>query len=205
MEPDLSAETWGWRRKMVGLGDQERAEWQPQGKRVGWLAGNDLYLDPESAHAEAQKLATEKGESLSITSRTLSKRLHEKGLLLTTEQDRGKLTVRKSLEGRRQEVWHLCALGFFSASEIGPIGPEPLNLPGNGPIPWADSWDENGPSGENRPSKSAQQNGRNGPLGRLGRFREGVESPGDDTGTEHGHGDAYEGCTDTEHGDAYEG
>ena len=32
-------EAWGWREKTVGVGDNERNEWQPQGRLVGWVVG----------------------------------------------------------------------------------------------------------------------------------------------------------------------
>src|SRR5262249_23214025 len=57
---------WGWRLRTIGTGDHAHDEWQPQGRRVGWLEGEHLYLDPEAAHAEAQKFAAEKGESLAV-------------------------------------------------------------------------------------------------------------------------------------------
>jgi hypothetical protein len=94
-------EAWGWRRES-GFNS---TEWNPQGKRVGWVDAKYLYLDPDAAHAEAQKLATEQGESIPIGAKTLSKRLDEKGKLLLTDKSRGGLTVRKTLEHKRMNVW----------------------------------------------------------------------------------------------------
>lgn len=44
-----------------------------------------------------------------MTTRTLSKRLDEKGHLVTKEEDRGKHTIRKVLQGARMNVLHLRA------------------------------------------------------------------------------------------------
>jgi hypothetical protein len=104
-EPD-NAEAWGWRSMTVAWGS--RQEWQPQGKRFGWVSGEDLYLEPVAAYAECQRLATELGEALSINPRTLWRRMREKGLLFSWEQSRQRHTVRRSLEGvRHREVIHL--------------------------------------------------------------------------------------------------
>jgi len=97
----VSATTWGWRALWPSSDEQ------PQGTRIGWLDGDDLYLDPQSAFAIAQSLANNLGETIPISSRTLHKRLTEKGLLASMEQDRNTLTVRRVLEGTRRNVLHL--------------------------------------------------------------------------------------------------
>jgi hypothetical protein len=45
-EPN-GAQKWGWRPKAVGTGDQGREEWQAQGRRIGWVEGENLYLEPD--------------------------------------------------------------------------------------------------------------------------------------------------------------
>src|SRR5450759_2918317 len=39
-----SAEEWGWRRKPGGQ------EWVPQGVRIGWFRGGDLFLEPTASY-----------------------------------------------------------------------------------------------------------------------------------------------------------
>jgi hypothetical protein len=85
------------------------------------VAESDLYLDPEAAFAAAQALASEQGESLPVSPRTLGKRLCEAKQLLTTDQKRGRLVVRHTLEGKRVEVWHLHA-GRFLGVDMGAKG-----------------------------------------------------------------------------------
>jgi hypothetical protein len=92
---------WGWR----AAGDN----WNAQGRRVGWLDGADLYLEPEAVYAEVQELARQQGDGLPIAPRTLRKRMKERGLLASTDPEREVLTVRRTLDGRRREVLHLQA------------------------------------------------------------------------------------------------
>lgn len=103
-EPD-SPEVWGWRERRIGGGGQHGSEWQPQGEHVGWLRDDDLYLDPDSAYKAVEGMATLDG--LSITSRTLWKRMSERGLLATVDSGRETLRVRVTLEGARRAVLHL--------------------------------------------------------------------------------------------------
>lgn len=97
---------WGWRRATVGTGDFEREEWRPQGQRIGWIDGQDLYLEPEASFAAAQGQGRDSGDALTVTSRTLRKRLHERGLLISTDEARQVLTVRRNLGGSRRSVLH---------------------------------------------------------------------------------------------------
>ena len=54
-----NAEAWGWR--------PNGSEWQSQGRRVGWIEGSDLFLEPEAAYAEGQEMARHQGDSLPIS------------------------------------------------------------------------------------------------------------------------------------------
>jgi hypothetical protein len=95
------AVVWGWRER-----DGDR---YPQGTLAGWVDGDDLYLEPETSFAVAQGLARDMGDGLPIAPRTLHKRLHEKGLLASTEAGRSTLTVRRMLTGSRRAVLHMHA------------------------------------------------------------------------------------------------
>jgi hypothetical protein len=98
-------EAWGWR----GIPSGEDTSWMPQKERIGWIDGTDLYLEPEAALAVAQQVARDGGEPLLIGSRTLHRRLHERGLLVDVEETRGVLTVRRKLEECRRNVLYLHA------------------------------------------------------------------------------------------------
>src|SRR5262249_3025680 len=99
-EPERPAAC-GWRGHATARGETAYLGWKPQGRRVGWVTGGALYLDPDASFAEAQQLAVDQGESLPVTSRTLGKRLHERKLLKSTEEGRGKLRCRRTVEGKR--------------------------------------------------------------------------------------------------------
>jgi hypothetical protein len=126
-QPDRPA-AWGWREHRVGTGENERIEWRFQGPRVGWVSGEDLFLDPDAAYIVTQALSRELGDSIPLTTKTLHKRLHERGLLQATDQSRGTLSVRRMLEGRRREVLYLRAETLLLDAEHSPpekgFGPE---------------------------------------------------------------------------------
>jgi hypothetical protein len=97
---------------------------QRAGRRIRWIEGQDIYLDPDAAFAAAQKLAQSQGTSLPITQQTLWKRLAEKRYLLST--DPGRNTMRLTVAGKRPRVIHLdkTALGGVDELDI----PLPENL-----------------------------------------------------------------------------
>ncbi|MBV9126338.1 MAG: hypothetical protein JO112_23565, partial [Planctomycetes bacterium] len=125
MAPAEGPEGWGWRGDPAG-------SWQPQGKRIGWVDGAALYLEPEAAFAAAQELAREQGDSLPVGARTLHRRLREKGLLVETDGARGTNTVRKSLAGRRREVLFLRASALSPCSGTDQTDQAPENPERNG-------------------------------------------------------------------------
>jgi len=113
------AKGWGWRSAVVGTGEFARQEWRPQGARIGWIEGADLYLDRDAALAEVQRLGQITGDGLAITGQVLTKRLHERGLLASTDQARETLTVRRTLEGQQRRVLHFAAATIVPAATAG--------------------------------------------------------------------------------------
>ena len=94
---------WGWRQHPGGFP-------VPAGDRVGWLDGDDLYLEPHKTYQVVQKLAKDGGESISIGASALHKRLADRKLLVSTDRARERLTVRKQIDGARRPV--LTGLGL---------------------------------------------------------------------------------------------
>ena len=84
-----NAGAWGWRGETVSLGDTVNGDIREQGRRIGWLDGEQLYLDPEGSHAEVQKLAGDQNDSLSLSCQTLGSRLRERGYLTCIDQGPG--------------------------------------------------------------------------------------------------------------------
>lgn len=98
-EPEL----WGWRRH-----DTDCAfKWRPQGDLIGWVEGEDFYLEPPAAYALAEKLASAEGQSLGLSKATLEKRLYERGYLASVE----KVTDAKGHEKTRLKVRRRIGLG----------------------------------------------------------------------------------------------
>ena len=97
-------QAWGWRESSVGIANPARGEWHAQGRRIGWVADDDIYLEPDAAFAAVQELGNQLGEPLAILSKTLNKRLAERGLLRSQESVRNRHTVRRTIEGARRAV-----------------------------------------------------------------------------------------------------
>ena len=95
--PD-SPERWGW-QKLRG-----RA-WAPQGTRIGWVSGSDLFLEPDASYEVAQQIAGT--ERLSVSAQALRHRLREHDLLASVDAGRQMLLVRRTLEGTARQVLHL--------------------------------------------------------------------------------------------------
>jgi hypothetical protein len=94
------AGAWGWRALDFGF--------IPMGDRIGWVDGDDLYLDTNATCRVAKQAAGV--ENIFLTNQSLKKRLKDKNLLKSWDHQRQRLTIRKVLEGaERQEVLHVDA------------------------------------------------------------------------------------------------
>lgn len=69
--PD-KCESWGWRA------DGPENEYRPLGDRIGWVEDGSVYLHPDAAYKAAQAVGSN-GEGLTVTAKTLWKRLQEAG------------------------------------------------------------------------------------------------------------------------------
>ena len=96
-----NAEKYGWSRDGSGL--------KPSGKRIGWISGQDIYLDPEDTYAELKRLATYQERDFQLKLRALQKHLADEDILKTTDITQKKNTVRASIGGRRLRVLHVDA------------------------------------------------------------------------------------------------
>lgn len=84
-------------------------EWQSHGDKIGVIKGSELYLIPGAASAVASRAARERDEQFALNEMTISKRLAEGGRLLSTDEARGKNTVRRKIGEDRRAYWHLAA------------------------------------------------------------------------------------------------
>ncbi|MFA4902819.1 MAG: hypothetical protein WC600_08740 [Desulfobaccales bacterium] len=100
MEPKFCTD-WGWRQRSGG----QPGEYQPMGNCIGWVDDPHIYLNPDAAFAEVQKLAQSQGSPFPIKPHTLWKRLAERKLLASTEP--GRNTDRIVIHGNRRRIIHL--------------------------------------------------------------------------------------------------
>lgn len=98
-------ESWGWSPVTEG------GEIRPAGPRIGWVDGEDLFLETSAAFAVARSLARDVGEDLPVSRLALRKLLFEAGKLASVEVRGGRrrFEVRQVVEGRRRGVLHLRA------------------------------------------------------------------------------------------------
>src|ERR1022692_5140435 len=75
------AAAWGWQRPKTGR------KWVSQGTRIGWVAGNDLYLDPLASYQTAQALAG--AERIPVSEQALRHQLRKCGFLAGLDTGRG--------------------------------------------------------------------------------------------------------------------
>lgn len=122
-------ERWGWRFRGEGEGHIS-GEWQPQGRRVGWVDGENLYLEKEEGFNVAKRVSEAGGEGIAISSTTLCKRLKEANVLRSTDSTRQTNYIRKVLEGATQKVLHLPAQTLIGEeSDISDISAEEEGFP----------------------------------------------------------------------------
>ncbi|MGH2389903.1 MAG: hypothetical protein ACRDIE_17020, partial [Chloroflexota bacterium] len=106
-------ERWGWRvveqtvwdREAECLHEKRRWAVAPGSRPISWVVSNDeVYLQPDSAYAAAQHLASEKRESLSVGEKTLWKRLHDAGMLASVDSTDQKHLIRRKIGGDHRQV-----------------------------------------------------------------------------------------------------
>lgn len=183
-----AAASWGWRHVTIGSGDHQRSDWQPQGARAGWIEGDDLYLNLGAALTAVQRVGQSIGSPIAVTSKTLAKRLAERGYLRSTDKAQGEVQVRRTLQGQRRRVLHLAASTILleeSGQSGQPGQAEPSSASSRedqkdaGRILWPDSAEvAAGSSQEIRPESAAISTiGRDGRIGRMpGRALRGADA-----------------------------
>jgi hypothetical protein len=134
----------GWRRDGDG--------WTARGNRIGWADGDAIYLDPDATYAEVQRLAVTQREPVTMSPRTLWKRLHERKLLtkVDTRGGRVRFAARATLGGERVDVLHVHRRTLFPDGAGGPGGPPAGRAPGGGDPGCGVSRDVPGPRNRSR-------------------------------------------------------
>jgi hypothetical protein len=166
---------WGWRRDEPDRDLFIRERWRPGRDRVGWLGedGTDLYLDPDASLAAAQSVGRDIGDPLTVQPRTLHKRLHEAGMLRSTEGARGRLAIRRVLDGLRRAVLHLDASLLHGAAQPAQPAHGAFDDAQDGPFPWAVRVSDGPPTahepdaGMPHAEDDAQDRGTDGTVGTV--------------------------------------
>ncbi|GEM_PF-4319886 len=96
---------WGWIKR--------NNEYVAQGTQIGWLKGNDLYLDPQIVFKQVQSYCNEREAEPIQSSRKLWQCLYERGYLASHESSRDTYTVRKMIQRARKSVIHLNASSVY--------------------------------------------------------------------------------------------
>jgi hypothetical protein len=103
----------GWRTGTNGC--------MPLGDCVGWINGEDIYIDSAAAYRQVQLAARDAGETLPVMEHMLRRRLHEKNLLASTDVARETVTVRRRIGGLARNVLH------FRRTTLLPDDPESID------------------------------------------------------------------------------
>jgi hypothetical protein len=78
---------------------------KPRGDLIGWVDGDDLYLEPGAAYRIATSMVAHSAMALNVGPGVLAKRLADKGMLESTYD--GRYKVRRKLSGTMRSVYHL--------------------------------------------------------------------------------------------------
>lgn len=108
---------WGWREEQVP--GQVNTILRPQGELIGWVDGDDLYLEPNAAYAVAKLQANRQGLNLAVGAKALARQLRDAGRLASVEGSQDSHLVRRLIQGVRRRVLH------FTAEQMAPVGAEP--------------------------------------------------------------------------------
>lgn len=95
----------------------------PGGDCIGWVDGEHVYLEPAAAFRQVQLAGRDTGEYLPVTEQTLKRRLREKGLLVSVDERRQTVTVRRMIAGAAKDVLD------FRRTTLFPDGPEDSDSP----------------------------------------------------------------------------
>jgi hypothetical protein len=87
-----------------------------QSRKIGWVDGSEVFLDPDAAFALVQQIAKNQNEAIPISKNTLWKRLVQKGIASPSDTEQ-RNTVKKTVEGRRSYVLAFADKGLFLEKE----------------------------------------------------------------------------------------
>jgi hypothetical protein len=105
--PEGGEARFGWTRRTSSARASGGIDWTPRGDRIAWVAGDDLYVEPDAALRAVNEVLA--GAEHIGPATTLGRSLKERKLLRTTDAKRKRIKVRRTLEHRVMDVWHVAA------------------------------------------------------------------------------------------------
>lgn len=99
-QPPASPQRWGWKES-----GGEYSDWRAVGPCIGWVSGDDVYLDAGSAHSAALLHAARANTPVGFGATAMRTRLKAAGLLAST--DGKNLQVVREILGQRRRVLHV--------------------------------------------------------------------------------------------------
>lgn len=112
---------WGWREEQVP--GQISTILRPMGELIGWVDGEDLYLEPNAAYAVAKLQAQRQGLNIAVGAKALARQLRDAGRLASVEPGQDSHLVRRVIQGVRRRVMH------FAAEQMAPVGADAAPTP----------------------------------------------------------------------------
>ena len=100
-------EVFGW--KEVGFGTNSRNE--GQGRRIGWVDGESIYIHPGNSLSVVKPMSTSIGNYLGSSQTAIGKALKEEGFLVKWDKERN--TEKVTVGGKREYVFHLKTKDVF--------------------------------------------------------------------------------------------
>lgn len=154
------AKRWGWREDAGG----EKLVLRPMGDCIGWVDDDEVYLEPQASYAVAKKMARDMGENFPILSKTLHKRLKDRKMLVSWDEARQEIPVRRVILGTRRRV--LCIWADLLSPSEGSAKSAHSGRDAQMDLASSDNPPKNPPT--NRPTESGAYVGVGGLSGQLG-------------------------------------
>ena len=119
--PTKNPEAWGWESVTSNSGGIEISSYRAKGKKIGWINGLHLYLDPDASYLTVQEIASKSGNPLTISPIVLRKRMDERGLI--QQKVKGGLIKLMPIQGVKYKILHILttAVGNVDTPAVAPI------------------------------------------------------------------------------------
>lgn len=119
--PAKNPESWGWEAIITNSGEIKTTAYRAKGRKIGWVSGTNLYLDPDASYLTVQEIASKSGNPLPISPIVLRKRMDERGLI--QQKAKGSLIKTLTIQGTKYKVLHILT------TDVGNADPAPTGTP----------------------------------------------------------------------------